>query len=207
MHRGQDGERPTRVSTCGRDDLPPYGGADAGHRGPEPRAPAGRQAAPVGAADLGPGARVDLRHPGLTGRRRGTARGRPVLRQRRARASRRCRGARRRPPSSTSTPTALAAVRQNLHAVGLDGEPATLVRAALPGWLEGGSRRELRPRALRPALRLRRLAGAARRAPCRRGRHGICHQPIALPEGWVVTRERRYGGTLVTVAHRSSAGS
>ena len=39
----------------------------------------------VGAADLGPGARVDLRHPGLTGRRRGPPRGRPVLRQRRAR--------------------------------------------------------------------------------------------------------------------------
>ncbi len=31
--------------------------------------------------------------------------------------------------------------------------------------------------------------------------------PIALPEGWVVIRERRYGGTLVTVAQRSSTGS
>ena len=27
--------------------------------------------------------------------------------------------------------------------------------------------------------------------------------PIVLPEAWVVVRERRYGGTLVTVAHRS----
>src|SRR5580704_16147860 len=32
-------------------------------------------------------------------------------------------------------PDALAAVRQNIAAVGLDDEPATLVRAALPGWL------------------------------------------------------------------------
>ncbi len=31
--------------------------------------------------------------------------------------------------------------------------------------------------------------------------------PIALPEPWVVARERRYGGTLVTVAHRSGDGS
>ena len=31
--------------------------------------------------------------------------------------------------------------------------------------------------------------------------------PIALPEAWVVARERRYGGTLVTVAHRSGDGS
>jgi hypothetical protein len=29
---------------------------------------------------------------------------------------------------------------------------------------------------------------------------------IAPPEGWMVTKERRYGGTLVTVAHRSGTG-
>jgi hypothetical protein len=28
---------------------------------------------------------------------------------------------------------------------------------------------------------------------------------IAPPEGWMVTKERRYGGTLVTVAHRSGS--
>jgi hypothetical protein len=28
-----------------------------------------------------------------------------------------------------------------------------------------------------------------------------------LPQGWVVTKERRYGGTLVTVAHRDGTGS
>jgi 16S rRNA G966 N2-methylase RsmD len=31
--------------------------------------------------------------------------------------------------------------------------------------------------------------------------------PIALGEDWVVIRERRYGGTLVTVAQRSGAAS
>src|SRR6202042_151946 len=34
---------------------------------------------------------------------------------------------------------ALAAVRQNLAAVGLHEEPATFVRAALPGWLESAA--------------------------------------------------------------------
>jgi 16S rRNA G966 N2-methylase RsmD len=29
-------------------------------------------------------------------------------------------------------------------------------------------------------------------------------QAVPLPEGWVVAKERRYGGTLVTVAQRSS---
>ena len=36
-------------------------------------------------------------------------------------------------------PDALAAVRQNLAAVGLEDEPASLVRAALPGWLESAA--------------------------------------------------------------------
>ena len=31
--------------------------------------------------------------------------------------------------------------------------------------------------------------------------------PVELPGDWVSTRERRYGGTLVTVARRSGAGS
>ena len=31
--------------------------------------------------------------------------------------------------------------------------------------------------------------------------------PVALPGAWVITRERRYGGTLVTVAHRSADNS
>src|SRR5580692_11102712 len=36
-------------------------------------------------------------------------------------------------------PEALAAVRRNVQAVGLDEEPVTLVRAALPGWLHSGA--------------------------------------------------------------------
>src|ERR1700689_4701674 len=36
-------------------------------------------------------------------------------------------------------PDALAAGRQTLAGVGLGEEPATLVRAALPGWLEGAA--------------------------------------------------------------------
>jgi len=31
--------------------------------------------------------------------------------------------------------------------------------------------------------------------------------PIVLPDGWMVARERRYGGTLVTVAHRTGTSS
>jgi hypothetical protein len=31
--------------------------------------------------------------------------------------------------------------------------------------------------------------------------------PIVLPETWVIARERRYGGTLVTVAHHNGDDS
>jgi 16S rRNA (guanine966-N2)-methyltransferase len=104
-------------------------------------------------------------------------------------------------------PDALAAVRHNLEAVGLAGEAATLVRAALPGWLEAAGGREAFDLALCdppydfaawPALL------AALRADT-----AVLESSAAvlLPQGWVVTRERRYGGTLVTVAQRSGAGS
>jgi 16S rRNA (guanine(966)-N(2))-methyltransferase RsmD len=109
-------------------------------------------------------------------------------------------------------PGALAAVEQNLTAVGLGEADVTLVRASLPGWLRIG-------------------AGAGACAPP--GAEGpafdlaLCDppydftdwtellevldaetvvmessSPIALPDTWVVARERRYGGTLITVAHR-----
>ena len=68
-------------------------------------------------------------------------------------------------------------------------------------------RRGVRPRAVRPPLRLRGLAGAARRAAGGRRRHGIGGARSRCRGPWVVTRERRYGGTLVTVAHRSGDGS
>jgi 16S rRNA (guanine966-N2)-methyltransferase len=103
-------------------------------------------------------------------------------------------------------PEALAAVRRNVQAVGLDEEPVTLVRAALPGWLHSGA------------------AGAFDLALCDppydfddwpalldglRADTVVMESaaPIVLPGAWVVARERRYGGTLVTVAQRSGDGS
>ncbi len=70
-------------------------------------------------------------------------------------------------------PGALAAVRLNLEAVGLGDEPVTLVRAALPGWLGSAAAATLRPRAVRPPLRLRGLAGPPRRAAGGCRRHGV----------------------------------
>jgi len=103
-------------------------------------------------------------------------------------------------------PDALAAVRQNLDAVGLAGEPASLVRASLPGWLEGGAAGSFDLAFCDPPYDYVDWPGLLGGL-----RAGVVvmesSSPIPLPEGWVVTRERRYGGTLVTVAHRSSAGS
>ena len=100
-------------------------------------------------------------------------------------------------------PDALAAVRQNLQAVGLDDASATLVRASLPAWLQTGataSRFDLALcdppydftdwLALLDALRAETAVLESAQA-------------VALPSGWMVARERRYGGTLVTVAQRS----
>jgi 16S rRNA (guanine966-N2)-methyltransferase len=102
---------------------------------------------------------------------------------------------------------ALAAVRENLRAVGLDDATSTLVRGELPDWLES-------PQGAAHAFDLALcdppydfgdwpvLLGAlrARLVVMESG------STVALPEGWVVTRERRYGGTLVTVAERNGRG-
>jgi 16S rRNA (guanine(966)-N(2))-methyltransferase RsmD len=99
---------------------------------------------------------------------------------------------------------ALAAVRANLDGVGLGDEPVTLVRAALPGWLQGAPSFDL---ALCdppydyigwPDLLNVLDAGLV-----------VVESAVAveMPSRWVITRERRYGGTLVTVAQRSSAES
>jgi 16S rRNA (guanine966-N2)-methyltransferase len=101
-------------------------------------------------------------------------------------------------------PGALDAVRTNLAAVGLGDEPAHVVRATLPGWLATAPPFDLAlcdpPYTFEgwPAL-LSQLS--VERAVLESA------APIALPAGWVVTRERRYGGTLVTVAQRSGTGS
>jgi 16S rRNA (guanine966-N2)-methyltransferase len=110
-------------------------------------------------------------------------------------------------------PDALDAVRENLTAVGLDDADATLVRAALPGWLRTGSAKRgpgtdhAYDLALCdppydftdwPAL-LESLDAATVVMES--------SAPVTPPDPWVVARERRYGGTLITVAHhRGDAG-
>jgi 16S rRNA (guanine966-N2)-methyltransferase len=116
-------------------------------------------------------------------------------------------------------PNALAAVQQNLTAVGLADADATLVRATLPGWLHTNTRTSSHPTSSHPT-----------------GTHAydlaLCDppydftdwpallealdaemvvmessSPIEPSDTWVVARERRYGGTLITVAQqRGNAG-
>jgi 16S rRNA (guanine(966)-N(2))-methyltransferase RsmD len=103
-------------------------------------------------------------------------------------------------------PEALAAARQNLEAVGLGDEPATLVRASLPGWLEGGGAGSFDLALCDPPYDFEEwpaLLGALRAEVVVMESSSA----VALAGGWVVTRERRYGGTLVTVAHRSGDDS
>jgi 16S rRNA (guanine966-N2)-methyltransferase len=103
-------------------------------------------------------------------------------------------------------PDALAAVRRNLEAVGLADAPVTLVRASLPGWLAGAAVPEFDLALCDPPYRFEDWLAllSALRADVVVLESSA---PIVLPESWVSTRERRYGGTLVTVAHRSGAGS
>ena len=95
---------------------------------------------------------------------------------------------------------ALAAVRENLAATGLGDRSATLVRAELPGWLARAAPVDLAlcdpPHAFEGWQRLLARLGAAV-AVLESARD------VELPRGWVVARSRRYGGTLVTVVHKS----
>jgi 16S rRNA (guanine966-N2)-methyltransferase len=101
-------------------------------------------------------------------------------------------------------PGALDAVRTNLDAVGLGDEPSTVVRAALPGWLATAPPFDLA--LCDPPYT---FEGWTELLGLLRAEVAVLESAaeIALPEGWVVTRERRYGGTLVTVAHRSGTTS
>jgi 16S rRNA (guanine966-N2)-methyltransferase len=102
---------------------------------------------------------------------------------------------------------ALAAVRANLESVGLADEPATVVRAALPGWLTGAGAPEFDLALCDPPYDFDQwpVLLSALRADLVVMESSAS---IVLPEsGWVVTKERRYGGTLVTVAHRSGSNS
>jgi 16S rRNA (guanine(966)-N(2))-methyltransferase RsmD len=101
-------------------------------------------------------------------------------------------------------PNALEAVRQNLHAVGLAEEPVSLVRAVLPGWLQGPGAPAFDLALCDPPYDFGEwpaLLGALRADVA----VFESAAPIPLPEAWVVKRERRYGGTLVTVAHGSGS--
>ena len=103
-------------------------------------------------------------------------------------------------------PDALDAVRENLTAVGLADADATLVRAALPGWLRTGTGNAYDLALCDPPyeftdwpalLEALDAAMVVMESP----------SPIALPDTWVVARERRYGGTLITVAHHRGDAS
>jgi 16S rRNA (guanine966-N2)-methyltransferase len=103
-------------------------------------------------------------------------------------------------------PAALDAVRQNLTAVGLSEDPVTLVQAALPGWLQRMAVPDFDLAFCDPPYDFEdwpALLGALR-AGAAVVESGA---PVPLPEGWVITRERRYGGTLVTVLQRSGPAS
>jgi 16S rRNA (guanine966-N2)-methyltransferase len=100
--------------------------------------------------------------------------------------------------------SACAAVKANLGAVGLSDLPATVVRAALPSWLHDAARVDLvlcdPPYAFGewPAL-IEALPSELAVLESK--------DTLEVPESWMVTKTRRYGGTLVTVIHKSSAAT
>lgn len=93
----------------------------------------------------------------------------------------------------------LEAVRANLVAVGLADRPVTVVRAVLPGWLARAPRFDVAfcdpPYAFDQWAEL--LGSLQADVAVLESA-----DPIAMPKGWSVTRARRYGGTLVTVARQ-----
>ena len=101
-------------------------------------------------------------------------------------------------------PGALEAVRTNLASVGLGGEPATVLRAELPAWLERSAPYDVAfcdpPYAFDewgPLLGWLQADIAILESA----------DEIAVPAGWEVTRSRRYGGTLVTVVRQAPSPS
>ncbi len=99
-------------------------------------------------------------------------------------------------------PAALAAIRANLASVGLgeaerDGD-ATVVRADAESWVAStASRYDLA--LVDPPYRFAGWPGLVARLPADLAvlESGA---EITAPEGWVVIKSRRYGGTIVTVA-------
>ena len=105
-------------------------------------------------------------------------------------------------------PDSLEAVQRNLDAVGLGDADVTLVRAALPGWLSTrssghpGSGRAYDLALCDPPYEFTDWP-ALLEALDAETVVLESSSPIAVPDTWVVARERRYGGTLITVAHHS----
>jgi len=97
---------------------------------------------------------------------------------------------------------ALATVRTNLEATGLADRRVTLVRAELPGWLDGGARADLA--LCDPPYAFADWPGLLTRLPADVAVLESAAAPEP-PEGWIVARSRRYGSTLVTVVHKSDA--
>jgi 16S rRNA (guanine966-N2)-methyltransferase len=97
-------------------------------------------------------------------------------------------------------PACLDAAKANLEAVGLGSRSAVFVRARLPGW---------RPAAHVDVVLCDPPYGDADVDALLDGLSADVvvlesDGPVAVPEGWSVTTERRYGGTLVTMLTRSS---
>jgi 16S rRNA (guanine966-N2)-methyltransferase len=99
-------------------------------------------------------------------------------------------------------PDALAAVLQNLRAVGLEEADSTIVRAVMPGWLHSAAAGHYDLALCDPPYDFTdwpELLGAL-------DAEVIVMEsssPVAAADGWVIAKERRYGGTLVTVAERT----
>ncbi|MGH9090528.1 MAG: RsmD family RNA methyltransferase [Acidimicrobiales bacterium] len=101
-------------------------------------------------------------------------------------------------------PDALAAVRANLAAAGLDrlaGQRAVVVRAELPAWLGRAGSFDLAlcdpPYA---------FADWGTLLGSLRAEVAVLESSseVEVPGGWAVTRARRYGGTLVTVVRTAA---
>ena len=94
------------------------------------------------------------------------------------------------------SPEAIEAVRANLAAVGLADAPVRLVRGVVPGWLAGEHPFDLvlcdPPYEFDEWTAL--LEGLVADIAVLESAG-----PVDPPPRWVVQRERRYGGTLVTV--------
>jgi len=97
---------------------------------------------------------------------------------------------------------AVEAVRANLAAVDLAGPTATVVRSRLPGWLAGAASVDLA--LCDPPYAFSDWEGLL--GPLRAELAVIeSRDEVTVPAGWVVTKTRRYGGTLVTVARSSTS--